>query len=112
LKQNNYEVIPNPYGRKLTEEEVMELSKDCVGIVAGVEPITHYAAKKGIIIKNTPGGPSQAVTELTVALVFNLLRKISKTDANIRKGAWKKEIGNSTDALKIMKIIDKVYQKG
>jgi D-3-phosphoglycerate dehydrogenase len=119
LNKNNYEVVPNPFGRKLTEDEVIRLGKDCVGIVAGVEPLTRrvmdglpglkcisrvgvgmdsidldYAGEKGIIIKNTPDGPSQAVAELTIGLTFSLLRKISNADANIRKGTWKKEIGN------------------
>ena len=37
LEENGYEVVKNPYGRRLTEEETIELAKDCVGIVAGVE---------------------------------------------------------------------------
>ena len=119
LKKNNYKIVPNPYGRKLTEEEVIQLGKDCAGIVAGVEPLTRrvmdalphlkcisrvgigmdsinldYAREKGIIIKNTPDGPSRAVVELTIGLTYNLLRKITIADANIRKGIWKKEIGN------------------
>ena len=39
LSQNGFEVINNPYGRKLTEDEVIKLAKDCIGIVAGVEPL-------------------------------------------------------------------------
>jgi len=38
LEQEGYEIINNPYGRKLTEEEVVQLANDCLGIVAGVEP--------------------------------------------------------------------------
>ena len=37
LESSGYTVINNPFGRKLSEDEVMELAKDCVGIVAGVE---------------------------------------------------------------------------
>ncbi|MCP4219061.1 MAG: phosphoglycerate dehydrogenase [bacterium] len=119
LEENNYEIVKNPYGRKLTEEEVIELGKECVGIVAGVEPLNknvmdalanlkcisrvgvgmdsvdlEYAAQKGIAVKNTPDGPTRAVAELTVGLVFDILRNISKADGNIKKGTWKKEIGN------------------
>ena len=39
LEANGYEVVKNPYGRRLTEEETIELAKDCVGIVAGVESL-------------------------------------------------------------------------
>lgn len=84
LHENGYEVINNPYGRKLTEDEVIELANDCVGIVAGVEPLTprvmdalprlkcisrvgvgmdnvdlEYAQQKGIIVVNTPDGPTR-----------------------------------------------------
>ena len=39
LKKNNFDIINNPYGRKLTESEVIDIGKHCVGIVAGVEPL-------------------------------------------------------------------------
>ena len=39
LKSNGYEIINNPFGRKLTESEVISLASDCIGIVAGVEPL-------------------------------------------------------------------------
>lgn len=119
LKHNGYEVINNPYGRKLTEDEVIELASDAVGIIAGVEPLTKkvmdnmpylqcisrvgvgmdsvdlaYAKEKGILVVNTPDGPTRPVAELTIALTMDLLRRISKADANIKKGVWKKEIGN------------------
>lgn len=119
LIANGYEIINNPFGRKLTEGEVIELAKDCIGIVAGVEPLTalvmdelpnlkcisrvgvgmdsvdlEYAKKKGIIVVNTPDGPTRSVTEMTIALTFSLLRKIPQADANIKKGVWKKETGN------------------
>jgi D-3-phosphoglycerate dehydrogenase len=95
LRENNYEIINNPYGRKLTEDEVIELAKDCVGIVAGVEPLTarvmdalpllrcissvgvgmdsvdlEYAKQKGIIVVNTPEGPTRGVEELNLAMTL------------------------------------------
>ena len=119
LKQQGFEIIQNPFGRKLTEDEVIELAQGCVGIVAGVEPLTkkvmdalsnlkcisrvgvgmdsvdlEYAKKKGIIVVNTPDGPTRSVAEMTIALIFSLLRKIPQADANIKKGIWKKETGN------------------
>ena len=119
LEKNGYEIINNPYGRKLTEDEVVEIAKDCIGIVAGVEPLTKkvmdallnlrcisrvgvgmdsvdldYAKQKGIVVVNTPDGPTRSVAEMSVAMTFSLLRKIPQADANIKKGIWKKEIGN------------------
>lgn len=119
LKENGYEVINNPYGRKLTEDEVIVLAGDCVGIVAGVEPLTpkvmdalpklkcisrvgvgmdnvdlEYAKQKGIIVVNTPDGPTRGVAELTLAMTFSLLRKIPQADAAMKNKQWKKQIGN------------------
>lgn len=119
LRENGYEVINNPYGRKLTEDEVIELAKDCDGIVAGVEPLTprvmdalpglkcisrvgvgmdnvdlEYAKQKGIIVVNTPDGPTRGVAELTLAMTLSLLRRIPQADAALHKRKWKKQIGN------------------
>lgn len=119
LRENGYEVINNPYGRKLTEDEVIELAKDCDGIVAGVEPLTprvmdalpglkcisrvgvgmdnvdlEYAKQKGIIVVNTPDGPTRGVAELTLAMTLSLLRRIPQADAALHQRKWKKQIGN------------------
>lgn len=119
LKENGYEIINNPYGRKLTEDEVIELAKDCIGIVAGVEPLTarvmdalpglkcisrvgigmdsvdlEYAKQKGIIVVNTPDAPTRGVAELTLAMTLSLLRKIPQADAAMKNKKWEKQIGN------------------
>lgn len=119
LKENGFEIINNPYGRKLTEEEVIELAKGCVGIVAGVEPLTprvmdalpdlkcisrvgvgmdnvdiEYAKQKGIVVVNTPDGPTRGVAELTLGMTLSLLRRIPQADAAIKNKQWKKQIGN------------------
>lgn len=119
LEKNGFEVLNNPYGRRLTEDEVIELAKDCVGIVAGVEPLTarvmdacrdlkcisrvgvgmdsvdlEYAKKKGIVVVNTPNGPTRGVAELTLAVTLSLLRRIPQADADMKNKTWKKQIGN------------------
>ncbi len=119
LQQNGYSIVQNPYSRKLTEAEVVELGKDCVGIIAGLEPLNsrvidrlpnlkcisrvgvgmenvdiEYANIKGIKVVNTPEGPTRAVAELTVGMIFSLLRRIPQADANMKKMIWKKETGN------------------
>lgn len=119
LIQNGFEIINNPYGRKLTEDEVISLAKDCVGIVAGVEPLTprvmdalpalkcisrvgvgmdnvdlEYAKKKGVVVVNTPDGPTRGVAELTLAMTLSLLRKIPQADAALKNRQWKKQVGN------------------
>jgi len=119
LVSNGFEYINNPFGRKLTEDEVIELAGDCVGIVAGVEPLTarvmdalpnlkiisrvgigmdsvdiDYAKQKGIVVLNTPDAPTRSVAELTLAMTLSLLRKIPQADAALKNKQWKKQTGN------------------
>ena len=109
-------VIFNPYGRRLTEDEVLALIKEYqpVGMIAGVEPISKkvldaaenlkvisrcgigmdsvdlkVAGELGIKVINTPDAPAQAVAELTLGLMLAVLRKIPQQDTGIRKGNWK-----------------------
>jgi D-3-phosphoglycerate dehydrogenase / 2-oxoglutarate reductase len=119
LKSNGYEIINNPFGRKLTESEVISLASDCIGIVAGVEPLNStvidalpnlkcisrvgvgmdsvdisYAESKGIKVLNTPNGPTRAVAELTLGLTLSLLRKIPNAHYDLKNRIWKKQTGN------------------
>ena len=119
LESHGFEVVKNPFGRKLTEDETIELAKDCVGIVAGVESLSAkvidalpnlrcisrvgvgmdsvdipYAESKGIQVLNTPNGPTRAVAELTLGLTMSLLRKIPNAHYDLRNKVWKKQTGN------------------
>jgi D-3-phosphoglycerate dehydrogenase len=118
LKSSGFEIILNPYKRKLKPEEVMELARDCEGIIAGVEQLTEEvfkklpklravsrcgvgtdnvdleaARKRGIRINSTPNAPTQSVAELTVALILNLLRQVSLLDRRVHGGTWSREMG-------------------
>jgi len=119
LENAGYDIINNPFGRKLTEDEVISLAPNVIGIVAGVEALNkriidnmpnlkcisrvgvgmdsvdiEYANEKGIKVVNTPDGPTRPVAELTIALAMDLLRGVFRADANIKRKVWKKEIGN------------------
>ena len=119
LKNEDYNLILNPFGRKLTEDEVISIASDVVGIIAGVESLNRkvidnlpnlkcisrvgvgmdnvdleYAKQRGIVVVNTPDGPTRAVAELTLAMTMALLRRVPQADANMKKGIWKKETGN------------------
>jgi D-3-phosphoglycerate dehydrogenase len=48
----------------------------------------------GINALNSPFGPTLAVAELTVGLIFDLLRKTTLMDREMRAGIWKKHMGN------------------
>jgi len=115
IKDKGFEVVLNPFGRTLTEREVKELVlKYCpVGMISGVEPINakileradslkiisrcgiglsnvdiEFAEKMGIKVLNTPDAPTEAVAELTIALILSLLRRLGEADRYIRQGAW------------------------
>jgi len=119
LKQVGLIPIMNPYGRKLTEQEILDLQEDAVGIIAGTEKITDKiisnnnqlkvisrygigldnidlkaAENKNITVYNTPETPTIAVAELTLSLILNLIKKIGMVDRNLRNHKWKPEIGN------------------
>jgi D-3-phosphoglycerate dehydrogenase len=118
LNEQGFELVFNPYGRKLSEEELIELGKDSIGVVAGLESYSKnvfdkltelkcisrvgvgidsidmkLAEHRGIKIFITPDGPAQAVAELSLALAMDLLRRVSLSDRRIRAGVWRKEIG-------------------
>src|SRR3990170_8444124 len=95
LEENNIEYTLNPYGRQLTEKEVISLGENVTGIIAGTETLSDYvlsnltrlkvisrcgvgtdnidrdaAEKRGISIYNVPSGPTVAVAELTLGLIL------------------------------------------
>ncbi len=119
LEEKGHEVVLNPHGRKISKEELLELVDGCNGVVAGTEKydkevfsklpelkiisrvgtgmssIDMEAAKNhGVIVKNTPDAPTDAVAELAISLILNSIRKVSHMDREIRRGIWKKRMGN------------------
>lgn len=118
LEQSGLQVTRNPYGRTLTESEITAIISDFDFLLAGTEPITKNVlavAKKlkvisrcgvgtdnvdlkvteklGITVLNTPDAPTQAVAELTVGLMIDLLRMIPFLDRKTRGGHWSKKMG-------------------
>lgn len=99
--ENNIELIENKYKKKLNEENILSMSKNCHGIIAGTEKISKkviegndklkvisrvgigldnidlIAAKKNNVkVKNTPDIPSPYLAEMTVGVIISMLRKI------------------------------------
>lgn len=122
-----FEVIRNPYGRKLTENETIRHLQGAVGLLAGLEPLNERvfaacpelkaaarigigvenvdfdAAKKyGIKISNTPNAPTYAVAEMTLAALLAIARQIPFASADIHSGVWKKRMGFSLRGSKIL----------
>jgi len=118
LKSEGYEVIDNPFRRRLTKTELLELlGRGITGLIAGLEPLDREvltasqlkvvsrcgsgmsnvdqsaAAELGIEVRNTPDGPTSAVAELTVGAMLSLLRMIPEMDRGMHSGEWPKRIG-------------------
>lgn len=112
------EAVMPGLGRTLKVDEVGEWAAGCDGIIAGTEPLPAHilrslnglkvisrvgvgldnidleeAEKLGIKVYNTPDGPTTPVAELTVALILDLLRGVSRADAEMRSGRWHKRMG-------------------
>ena len=115
LTEAGYNVILNPYQRKLIQGEVHDLISmhKPVGMIAGVEPLTaevlkiadklkvisrcgvgldnidqEVAFERGIKIINTPTAPCKSVAELTVTLILASLRKIVEANQSVKQGVW------------------------
>ena len=41
LRQSGLAVVSNPYGRKLSKEDLLGLLPGAVGLIAGLEPLTR-----------------------------------------------------------------------
>lgn len=112
------EIVYNPYGRPLTEDELIPLLEGCDGFVAGLDFITEKVLKSckglrvisrygagydrvdtaaaktcGIPVTNTPGVNAQAVADLSMALILAAARRIPMLDAKTRDGQWVRSTG-------------------
>ena len=106
-------------GKQPAEAELLQLLPDCVGYLAGVEPISARvldAAKQlkviarngtgvdnidlaaaerlGIQVCRAEGANAQSVAELTIGLVFALARSLPFSDRGIKAGGWERRMGS------------------
>ncbi|MFC2116328.1 NAD(P)-dependent oxidoreductase [Bacteroidota bacterium] len=113
------QLIKNPHRRRLSEEELMHLVEqhNPVGILAGVEPITEKimmaatqlkvisrcgidtetidlktAKKLGIEVLRTSLAPDVPASELTLAVILALVRKLPVLDNLVRTGNWERKV--------------------
>lgn len=109
----------NPYGRKITSEELKAHITDKNGLIAGTEKIDRNVlecapklkiiarvgiglnnidfeeiSRRGILLTYTPDAVSQAVAELTIAHMLNVMRSVHQIHTALKKGFWKRIIGN------------------
>ncbi|WP_136443743.1 phosphoglycerate dehydrogenase [Pacificoceanicola onchidii] len=110
-------VYPNP-GKTPSETDLLDVIPDCVGWLAGVEPISRKvldaagglrvisrngsgvdninladAEARGIKVERIIGANARSVAELAVALLMAATRHIPWSDAHLRSGDWQRRVG-------------------
>jgi D-3-phosphoglycerate dehydrogenase / 2-oxoglutarate reductase len=113
-----HEVVANPHGRRLTPDESRRLLDRAVGLIAGTEALSREvlaaapdlrvisrcgvgldgidleaAAERGIAVLRTGEAHVDAVAELALGGLLDVLRRISAADRGVRAGAWDKPMG-------------------
>ncbi len=118
LKSNGFEIVINPYGRKLSQEEIIKLLNGASGLLAGLESLDSTvfesapmlkaisrigigldnvdldaANQFGIKVSNTPDAPTIAVAEMTIAAALSITRNIVSSNLDMHNKNWEKSIG-------------------
>ena len=111
LDISGVDYLINPFNKRLTENELIELIPDIDALIAGTEPITKKvidkapnlkfisrvgigldsvdliaAKERGIKVSYTPDAPAPAVAELTMGLILTLLRSVHVSNSQLHKG--------------------------
>ena len=118
LEKNGISYLINPFGKKLTEDELITLVGDCEVIIAGTESISDRvmakaknlrmisrvgigldsvdliaAESRNIAVSYTPDAPAPAVADLTMGLMYSLLRNIHEANIQLHQGYWDRYFG-------------------
>lgn len=126
LAETGVDYLINPLGRKLKEDELAGMVGDVEVLIAGTEPITEKvianaprlklisrvgigldsvdlmaAERRGIKVSYTPDAPAPAVAELTIGLMFSLMRSIHVANAQMHRGEWHRYFGRRLSELTV-----------
>lgn len=118
LEKASIDYVINPIGRKLKEQELVDMIGDFDVIIAGTESISESvfqrgknlkfisrvgigldsvdllsAQKRGVKVSYTPDAPAPAVAELTIGLIFALLRSTHIANLQMHQGKWVRHFG-------------------
>jgi D-3-phosphoglycerate dehydrogenase / 2-oxoglutarate reductase len=119
LESHKIQYLINPLNKKLTEGELLSLVSDVDVIIAGTENISSKvmdkaknlkmisrvgigldsvdllaAERHGIIVSYTPDAPAPAVADLTMGLIYSLLRNLHKANIQLHQNKWHRYFGN------------------
>lgn len=129
LREHGMEVVNNPYGRKLTQEETIRHLQGADGLLAGLEPLNETvfsqcpnlraiarigigmdnidldaARRHGIKVSNTPEEPSDAVAEMTLAALLCIGHRMIAANTDMHQRIWKKQMGFSIAGCRVLVI--------
>ena len=128
LEQSGFEVINNPYKRKVSKPELFQLLNGVEGVIAGLEKYDHDILSKTelkvisrcgsgisnidldatkkfkVDVYNTPEGPTQSVAELTVGCLLTLIRDVPRVNNLMHAGQWEKTTGHLLKEMKVLLI--------
>ncbi|RRK33737.1 hydroxyacid dehydrogenase [Schaedlerella arabinosiphila] len=129
LKSKGIEIVKNPYGRKMNQEEIIKHLQGADGLLAGLEPLNEEvfiqcpnlkaiarigigmdnvdqeaAARYKIKVSNTPEGPTSAVAEMTLTALLSICHNLIDANDDIHNGIWKKRMGKSIQGMKVLVI--------
>lgn len=118
INKSEFDILINPYGRRLSNSEVIELiDDDVIGIIAGLEELSEktlknknlkvisrvgsgtsnidfkFVDKNNIKVLTTPFGPVNAVAEITVCNMISLLRNTHEMNISLHMNKWQRKIG-------------------
>lgn len=119
LKLSGFEVIENPFKRKILKQEILELlDEEVIGLLAGLEVLDDQVLtksnlrvisrvgsgisninmksikKNNIKLFSIPYGPVDSVAELTVGNIINLFKSIIPMNNYMHDNNWKRILGN------------------
>lgn len=125
LLSADFEIINNPFGRKLSKKELTQALTGVKGLIAGLEILDKEVLKNSelevisrcgsgmdnidleaasalnIKVFSTPDAPTIAVSELTIGAMLSLLRAIPEMNKSFHEGKWTKRIGCQLSGKKI-----------
>lgn len=129
LRDAGCEIVPNPFGRRLTEEEIIAHLEGVDGLIAGLEPLNRKVLKSasglkavarvgigmnkvdqdaaselGIKVSNTPEGPTNAVAEMCLTALLAIGRNLIPCNEALHRKEWDKRIGFSVAGTRVLLI--------
>lgn len=118
LLEQGFEIVYPAPGKIPSEDELLRAIPDCIGWLAGVEPISlkvldaardlrvisrngtgvdnidiREAEARGIVVERAMGANARGVAELAVGLLLSAFRHIPWSHDQLKHGDWQRRIG-------------------